>query len=300
MFTGIKKGFSSFVWMAKIVIPISLLVTLFQWTGWLSRLDFVLNPLTSFINLPPEAALTIFTGMFINIYAVIAVIAVIPFTVEQMTLIAIFTLIAHSLLIESVIQHKSGMHATKIILIRIAAAVLTVFIVSQFFDNTSQGAIVPASFTTQIPFLEVLKSWALSTMGLMMKIFGIIMGIMIVLGCLNSLGWVKYLIRAFKPLMRIIGLPERTAMMFVTAVIFGLFYGGAVIVEEAKKGNLTGEELERLHIAIGINHAMVEDPILFAALGINAFWLVVPRFIMAIIAVQTYRAVNGIKDRLFR
>jgi spore maturation protein SpmB len=145
----------------------------------------------------------------------------------------------------------------------------------------------------------VLKSWTLSTIVLLAKILAIITGIMVVLGCLNSLGWVEYLIRAFRPVMKVIGLPERTAVMFVTAVIFGLFYGGAVIVEEAKKGKLTADELERLHIAIGINHAMVEDPILFAALGINAFWLVVPRFITAIIAVQTYRAVNGIRGRLF-
>ena len=79
---GVKKGGRTFIWMCKIIIPISFLVTLLQWTGWLNHLDFLLNPLTSLINLPPEAALPIVTGMLINLYAVIAIVTVIPFTVE--------------------------------------------------------------------------------------------------------------------------------------------------------------------------------------------------------------------------
>ena len=295
---GVKKGWSSFVWMCKIAVPISFLVALLQWTGWLHQIDFLLNPVTNLINLPAEAALPIITGMLVNIYAVIAIITVIPFTIEQMTLIAIFNLIAHSLVMEGVIQHKSGLNVIKATLIRIAVAVLAVLIVSQFLGDTSQSVIVPAELTVHTPFLEVLKAWALNMIGLLLKIFGIIMFIMILLESLKSIGWIEYSLKFFKPLMRTFGLSDRTAMMWVAAIIFGLFYSGAVIVEEAKKGNLTKEELEHLHISIGINHSMVEDPALFAILGLNAFWMWVPRFIMAIIAVQTYRAIKYLKNKL--
>lgn len=57
--------------------------------------------------------------------------------------------------------------------------------------------------------------------------------------------------------MKIFGFSHRTALLWVTAVVFGLMLGGAVIIEEAKKGALTKEELERLHISIGTNHSMV-------------------------------------------
>ncbi len=87
-------------------------------------------------------------------------------------------------------------------------------------------------------------------------------------------------------------------MMFVAGIIFGLLYGGAIIVEEGKKGTLTKEEVEHLHISLGINHAMVEDPALFAMLGVNLFWLWVPRLIMAIIVVQAYRFVKQLKNKL--
>ena len=295
---GVKKGGSSFVWMCKIIIPVSLLTILLQWTGWLNQLDFLLNPLTSLINLPPEAALPIITGMLINLYAVIAIITVLPFTIEQMTLITVFNLIAHSLIMEGIIQHKSGLNAVTATLVRITAAILAVLIVSQFLGDTSQSVFTPAALMVRTPFLEVLKVWTVDMIVLLLKILGIIMLVMIMLESLKSLGWIEPSLKFFRPLMRILGLSDRIAMMLVTAVIFGLFYGGAVIVEEAKKGALTREELERLHISIGINHSMVEDPALFAVLGLTAFWLWVPRFIMAIIAVLTYRAIKQLKNIL--
>lgn len=295
---GVKKGWGSFIWVCKIIIPVSLLTALLQWSGWLDQANSLLNPLMSLINLPPEAALPIITGMLINIYAVIAIITVIPFTVAQMTLIAVFSLIAHSLIMEGIIQHKSGLNIIKATLIRIVAAILTVLIISPFLGDTSQSVVVPAELTLQAPFLEVLKGWGMDMIGLLLKILGIVMFIMIILESLKSLGWIEYLLKFFKPLMRILGLSARTAMMCVTANIFGLFYGGVVIVEEAKKGILTKEELERLHISIGINHSMVEDPALFAILGLNLFWLLVPRFIMTITAVQTYGAIKYLKNKM--
>ncbi len=298
-FAGVKKGWHSFVWMCKIIIPISFIVALLQWSGWLKQADFLLNPLMSLINLPPEAAFPIITGMLVNLYAVIAIITVIPFSAEQMTLIAIFSLIAHNLIMEGIIQHRSGINVIKVTLVRIAAAVLTVLIISQFLGDTSQNVVASADLSIQTPFFEILKVWGMGMVGLLIKILGIIMTIMIALESLKSLGWVEHLLKFFRPLMRILGLSDRAAALWLTAVLFGLMYGGAVIIEEARKGVLMKEELERLHISVGINHSMVEDPTLFLVLGLNAFWLWVPKFVMAIIAVSTYRAIKYLKNKLF-
>ncbi|MEE8413200.1 MAG: hypothetical protein V3R96_01480, partial [Dehalococcoidales bacterium] len=100
-----------------------------------------------------------------------------------------------------------------------------------------------------------------------------------------------------RPLMRVFHLSDRTFPLWITSITFGLLYGGAVIVSQAKKGDLTKEELESLHISIGINHAMVEDPALFLVLGLNPFWLWVPKLLMSIIAVQSYRAFKYLNRR---
>ncbi|MFC2041137.1 nucleoside recognition domain-containing protein [Chloroflexota bacterium] len=295
---GAKKGWNSFIWMGKIVIPVSLLVTLLQWAGWLNQLDFLLNPLTNLINLPPEAALPIITGMLINNYAVIASVTVIPFTIEQITLIAIFNLIAHNLIMEGIVQHRSGINVFKTTLARIAAAILAVLIVSRVLGDTGQSVAVQAVIAAHTPFLEAMKVWGVDTMGLLLKILGIIMVTMILLESLKALGWIEKSLRLFKPLMKILGLSDRTAMMWVTGIIFGLLYGGAVIVEESKTGTLAREEVERLHFSVGTAHALVEETALFAILGVNIFWLLVPRLTMAIIVVQSYRALRYLKNRL--
>ena len=199
---GAKKGGGSFIWMCKIIVPISFLMTLLQWSGWLYQVDFLFSPVMRLINLPSEAALPILAGMLINIYAAIASLTVIPFTIGQMTLIAVFALIAHNLIAEGIIQFKSGINFIKITLVRLVVAILTVLVVSQFFDETTRSVAVLASFAVDTPFFEVLKVWAIDTLLLLIKIFGIIMGIMIVQECLRCLDWVEYLFTLAAPLMR--------------------------------------------------------------------------------------------------
>ena len=295
---GVKKGWSSFVWICKITIPISLLVTLLHWTGWLDKLDVVMGPLMSLINLPPAAALPILSGILLTPYATIAAMAVLPFTIEQMTLISIFVLICHSLIMEGIIQHKSGLNAIKATLFRIIIASLTVFIASQFFGDTSQSVVIPAELSVHTPLLEVMKNWAVETIILLLKILGIVMFILIALEVLNSVGWLEKSLKFFRPLMKVCGLPDRGAMMFVAGIVFGLVLASAVIMDEAKKGLMTKEELECSHISIGLNHSMIEDPVVFSILGINILWLIIPKLLAAIIAVQAYRGALYLKKKV--
>lgn len=296
-FLGLKKGWGAFLWVAKILLPISLAVALLQWSGWLYKVDFVLNPVMNLINLPSEAAFPILSGLFINIYATIAILTVVPFSLGQMTLIAVFTLVAHSVIAETIIQHKSGINGFKIVIIRFLTAIVTVLIISLFLGNTAQSVTGTTEIMKQETILQALTAWGTDTGWMLLKIFGIIMGIMITLECLRWLEWDKYLYRFFKPFMKALGLSERTVILWVTAVLFGLMYGSAVILEKSKEGGLTRSELERLHISIGINHSMVEDPALYMALGINAFWLLVPKLVMAIAGAQLYRVIELMNQR---
>ncbi|HUV75363.1 MAG TPA: nucleoside recognition domain-containing protein [Dehalococcoidales bacterium] len=295
---GVKKGWSSFVWICKITIPISLLVTLLHWTGWLDKLDVVMGPLMSLINLPPAAALPILSGILLTPYATIAAMAVLPFTIEQMTLISIFVLICHSLIMEGIIQHKSGLNAIKATLFRIIIASLTVFIASQFFGDTSQSVVIPAELSVHTPLLEVMKNWAVETIILLLKILGIVMFILIALEVLNSVGWLEKSLKFFRPLMKVCGLPDRGAMMFVAGIVFGLVLASAVIMGEAKKGLMTKEELECSHISIGINHSIIEEPVVFSLLGINILWLIIPKLLASIITVQAYRGALYLKKKV--
>jgi hypothetical protein len=296
--TGAKRGWGSFIWICKIIIPVSFAAAVIQWTGWLSYLDFLLHPLMNVINLPAAAALPIIIATTVSFYAGIAIMVVLPFSIEQIILIALFITIAHMLPVEGIVQHKSGLNIAKATLVRVGAAILAVFVVSRFFTDTSASISLPASLAAQAPFTEVLRDWGIDTAILCSRIFVIIMLVMMALYALEYLGWIKHLVRFFKPLMKVLGLPDQATTMWVTGAGFGLLYGSAVIAEETKKGNLTKAELEHLQVSIAINHSIVEEPALFLALGVNPLWILIPRFTLAIIAVHALRVVRYLKKRL--
>jgi len=132
----------------------------------------------------------------------------------------------------------------------------------------------------------MMKSWFMATLYLSLKIFVIIMVIMILLELMKVFNIIPHIVKLLSPLLKTMGLNQKVGLLWLTAVAFGIAYGGAVIVEEAKEGHFNKEELEKLHLSIGINHSMIEDPALFLSLGLSVFWLWVPRFILAIVAVR--------------
>jgi len=287
---GITKGSASFVWMMKILIPVSFFTVLLQWTGLLKLFEPVIQPMMSLVGLPAIAALPLLSGMLTGVYGGIAAMAVLPFTREQMTLMAIFILIVHNMIQEGVIQAKSGIHPIKTTLFRIAAGTSTVMIVSLFFGQQAVDlTMAQQAQSAAESFRVMIEDWCFTTLHLTVKIFFIIMLILVTLEIVKALDWIDHIVMAFSPVLRLLGLERRVGVLWITAALFGLAYGGAVIVEEAKRGDLTKKDLEMLHLSIGINHSMIEDPTLFLALGLSPFWLWVPRFIAAVIAVRLLR-----------
>ncbi len=284
---GLKRGWGAFLWLMKIVVPMSFLTAALAWTGWLAHLDFLLAPLMGFMGMPSMAALPILIGGLTGIYGGIAAMAVLPFTVAEMTLLANFLLISHNLVQEGMIQAQSGLNPVKATLFRIVAAVATVWAMTFFIEtHPSASAQAGALAASTQAFHAMVYDWAVSMLTLSVKIFFIIMAILTLLDIAKSLGWVMPIVRALSPFLRVLGLSEKVGILWMTAVIFGLTYGGAVIVEEARQGHISREELEELQLSIGINHSMVEDPFLFMAFGISAFWLWVPRLITAMAATR--------------
>ena len=284
---GFWKGLRSFLWVVEILIPISLFTALLQWSGWINYLDLFLRPAMGWLHLPAMAAVPLTIALCTGIYGGIAAMTVLPFSQGQMTLMAIFMLIAHSLIQETVIQAKSGLHPFKAIPFRLCCAILTVLAVAPFLDTTqetiaSSAPAVPFS----LPFLAMLSDWSISMLSLSSKIFLLVMSILILLEILKALDVIHLIVRTLAPVLRLLGLDERVGIPWIAGAFFGLVYGSAVILEEAREGHLKREELERLQLSIGINHSMIEDPALFLSLGLSPFWLWVPRLLMAMLAVR--------------
>jgi hypothetical protein len=286
---GVRKGWSGFVWMMKILVPISLLTSMVTWAGWLETIQFAIQPFMNWLSLPAAAALPLLIGIFTGLYGAIATMVVLPLSREHMTLIAIFLLIAHNLIQEGIIQGKSGLNVVTATLYRLIAAIAAVLVSALFLDVPGTIPVDAVSFDKEIqPFAAMLQGWFLTTLVLSLKIFIIIMGVLMLLEVTKALGWIGRFVRICRPALRALGLTEKSGIIWMTSAVFGLVYAAAVVVEEAKGGHFDKEELEGLHLSVGINHAMIEDPAIFLALGLPPFWLWVPRLVAAILAVRVF------------
>lgn len=287
-FSGLRKGFRSFLWVLKILLPITFLISLAEWQGWIYEVEFIFQPIMPWLGLPPMAALPLILGMISGIYAGIAAMSVLPFTKEEMTLLAIFLMLAHSLPQEGLIQGKSGFHPLKATLIRLGTATIVLFFVSSFLEVSPEATAVSSPPYLASSFANFLQNWFIRNLILSLKILGIIWGLFIFLEVCRSVGWIDYIIRWFFPILKIHGLSSKSAIVWITGTIFGLIYGAAIVLEELKEGKLPREELEKLHIAIGLQHSVIEDPLLFLALGINPLWLWIPRFLITLLVGHIY------------
>lgn len=295
---GIGKGLHGFLWIAKILVPVSLVVALLDWTGWLYLLDPVFRPVMGLINLPPQAALPVLTALLSSFYAAFAMMLVIPFTNAQLILLAIFISIAHMFFIEGTIQHKAGISGPAMVAVRLVTACLTVMVVSWFFDDTSAPVVMPQGITARASIEAVLWTWTVSTLKLLLKMLLIMVPAMAVLELMKVYNWTERVARVFRPLMVVLGLSPNVAAMWVAGTFFGIIYGSALIVEESTSGRYAPDELKRLHIALGLNHSIVEDPAMFLAAGIGLFWTIVPRFLATLTAVHLYRLFRALQPAL--
>ncbi len=297
---GTGRGLHGFLWIAKILVPVSLAVALLEWTGWLYLLDPAFRPVMGLINLPPQAALPVLTALLSSFYAAFAMMLVIPFTTAQLILLAIFISIAHMFFIEGTIQHKAGINGPAMVTVRLVTACVTVIVVSWFFEGTSTPVVMPQGITARASVEAVLWTWAVSTLKLLLKMLLIMVPAMAVLELMKVFNWTERVARVFRPLMALLGLSPNVAALWVAGTFFGIIYGSALIVEESTSGRYTPDELKRLHISLGLNHSIVEDPAMFLAAGIGLFWTIVPRFLATIAAVHLYRLYHALQPALRR
>jgi len=284
---GLKKGWSGLIWLVKILVPVSFATALMVHYQLLHHLDFLLQPMMTMIHLPASAAVVLVIGIFTGIYGTVAALSVMPFSMAHMTLIAVFTLISHNLIQESLVQANSGLRFSMAVVFRLVMSFIVTMICGWIMGVDSGNAGPAGVAVVQAapgPLSVMLIDWAAGTAWLFLKILCIIMPLMVVMELARTFHIIEAVTRMTAPVLRLLGLDKSCALLWMTAAIFGLAYGAAVIVEETKNNAHDPKVLTRLHLSIGVNHAMIEDPCLFLPLGLPALWLWIPRLVAAMAA----------------
>jgi spore maturation protein SpmB len=292
-----KPSLQTTRFLLSVMIPVSLGVLILEKTGLLFEISRFVTPFMHLLGLHGESSLVVLSAMFMNNYSAIAVIETLHLPLREITILAVMCLIAHNLIVESTVMKKTGSSVTKMVLLRISTALIAAWILNYILpagfgaskiQTISETITAPQPLNIQdIP--QILKVWALQTGNLILKIVILISLLMVAQKLMEEFGLLEFLGKITGPFMRLLGLPPSTGFLWIVANTLGLAYGSAIMIERAESGKLSLSEGDLFNHHVGISHSLLEDTLLFMAIGVPLFWAVVPRFILAIIIVWLER-----------
>ena len=286
---AVRKTWKSASWLLKLMIPISVSVTLLQYYGILDWLATYLHPIFVNIGLPGASAVTFISGAAAGTYAGIAAMMSMPLTMKQATILSLMIALCHALPMESAVNRKTGSSFWRMSLLRIVMAFLCAAIMNVLLPETTEMFIYMGA-QAEASWQEMIKECALSQVKMSMMVVLIIYCLMVVQQFLNAFNLLRPLSRLLSPLMKLFGLTEHAAYMWLVGNVIGISYGSAVMLELEETGVITREEANEVNYHLIMNHSLLEDTIVFAATGISALLLVTVRISFALLLVWGRRA----------
>ena len=286
--TSLPQGTKTAIWLLKLTIPVSFAVFLLDFLGILNVIAGWVAPLFKLIGLSGQASIVLITSFFTNIYSVIAVMTTLGIGHREGTILAVMCLISHALIVETAIQKRTGSSPWRMVLTRISASFIAAWGLNLLLPG--EMIITDESFIRETKaFQTAMINWLTDMSITTIKIIILVNLLLILQRILNEFGLIKWILKPFIPLLRLMGLPANTGFLWMIANTLGLSYGGAIMISESEEGKLSNEDADLLNHHIAVSHSQLEDPLLFVAIGYPIFVLIWPRILLAIVFVWARR-----------
>ena len=258
----------------KLIIPIYIIADILFYYNLLENIAFLVEPITTMIGLPPEASLSIISGMFLNVYASIAFAAPLDLTIHQWTILAVFIGICHSLIVEGVIIKKIGLSNSYSYSLRIIVgfivAMITSFMPSSWFSST-----ITENTFTKIQYnsiTEVLYNSIIDSAILSVKVIILITLLIFIMDFIKTR---KFIEDSKKNVSK--------GFSLTVGIFLGITYGAGILIKEVESGRISKNDIFYIGTFLMICHAIIEDTLLFVIFGADFTMAVVIRTVAAII-----------------
>jgi spore maturation protein SpmB len=130
LWIGFKKGLQSSLGIIKVMLPVTLAVTVLKISPLLGWVSEICKPLMGLVGLRGEAALPFILGALLNLYMAIGAMIPLGLTPKETTILATMLLISHNLFVETAIIRGMDAPWVWLLLLRILAAFFMGFILS--------------------------------------------------------------------------------------------------------------------------------------------------------------------------
>lgn len=296
---SLKKSAQTSLWLLKLILPISLAFRLLDYTGVLMYIADFLNPVFIHLGLPGSTAIVFISSIFLPLYAPLAIITSMSLTLRELTILALMCQVAHNLPVESAIQAKTGTSFWAMAGVRIFMSIAIGFVLNLILPQTMG---LPSFIQTSIENINSLSdlfiAWGLTSLRISILIIGVVTILMVGYKLLEEYNLINRLSKSIEPLLKLFGLPKSTAFLWLIGNIVGLAYGGALMIDQMNEGKVTKAEGSLLNYHLAVSHSIIEDNLLFVALGVSIWWIMLTRLIAAWIVVWLRRFFLDFKSRI--
>jgi len=282
--SSIPQGMKTAFWLLKLTIPISFGVFLIDYFGLLNVIANWIAPLFKLIGLSGQASIVLITSFFTNIYSAIAVMTTLGIGYREGTILAVMCLISHALIVETAIQKRTGSAPWRMLASRLSASLVAAWFLNLVLSPENEQAGQNLTVQTKL-FLPTFLNWLSGISVTTIKIVVLVNLLLILQKILHEFGLIKWILKPFIPLLRVMGLPVSTGFLWMVAYTLGLSYGGAIMINQSEEGKLSPEDADLLNHHIAISHSQLEDTLLFAAMGYPVVILIFPRIFLAVVYV---------------
>jgi hypothetical protein len=265
--------------LLKVMVPTMAAVQILRLTGLLDLIAGLTAPLMNLFRLSGEASLVLITGGLVNIYAAIAVAVNIPLSSKEITVLAVMILIAHNLIVETAVQSRAGTPAAITLTARLTASVSAGFLFSRLIPTKGERIIQAGHPAGE----ESLKAIILGNAASLVKIAAIIVSLMAMVELMREFGIMERITGAIGLPMKALGMDRRTSFIAAVGLLLGLAYGAGLIIEETNRSGIRRREILATNLFLGTNHALIEDSLVFAAVGANLGWIVLGRLVFGVV-----------------
>lgn len=296
----LKKSGKTSLWLLKIILPISLFFRLLEYSGALVYFADFLDPIFTHLGLPGSTAIIFITSIFLPLYAPLAIITSMALTLRELTILALMCQVAHNLPVESAIQAKTGTSFWAMFNVRIIVSILIGFILNLILPQNMGNPTFLLTTAENIDSIGgVFTAWLITSIRITVLIVAIITVLMVTFRLLEEYNLINKLSKSIEPILKIFGLPRSTGFLWLIGNIVGLAYGGGLMIDQMNEGKVTKSEGSLLNYHLAVSHSIIEDNLLFVALGVSVWWILATRIIAAWIVVWLRRLFLNLKNRLF-
>ncbi|PYZ92840.1 hypothetical protein CR194_14435 [Salipaludibacillus keqinensis] len=284
---GLKTGLLTTWKLGRIIFPITLIVTMLSQTVVMEWLTRVLSPLMGFIGLSGESAIPLVLGNVLNLYAAIGAMLTMDLTVKEVFILAVMLSFSHNLFVESAVAKQVGLSISIVLLVRIGLALISAWVINLVWQGGTEKAsygFVPSGGTENIEGYGAIALYGVESAVIgILQLAAIVIPIMIFIQVMKDLKWLPIFSRWMTPFTRMLGIHPNTSTTLAAGLTFGLAYGAGVMIQAVKEDGVSKKDLYLVFIFLVACHAVVEDTLIFAPLGIPLWPLLLVRLGVAIL-----------------